>query len=214
MLFFVHAIGRILPLILLALLGIMGVNALQWLVSRKDKVERATGWGMIFVAAFILVLGLFTHDWWVYSGQHTLLEAVTQEERFIGVVAERIGVAPPHAHGIPTGAGLFGLPLWLGNWALAGLWILPLAWYYRKKKKEYALLPDGEEKKIESRAMPLRAGMFLSLAMLIAVSVIWVLPDGFLNHTAHQEGMPPAQGRLPAGMHADEHGTALYHEEF
>ncbi|MBI4994786.1 cytochrome C biogenesis protein, partial [Candidatus Peregrinibacteria bacterium] len=80
LLFFTHAVGRILPLILLAILGILGVNALKWLVARKDKIERATGWGMVFVAAFILVLGLFTHDWWVHSGQHTLLEEVTQEE--------------------------------------------------------------------------------------------------------------------------------------
>ncbi|MEK7108573.1 MAG: cytochrome c biogenesis protein CcdA, partial [Patescibacteria group bacterium] len=107
-LFFVHAIGRILPLLLLALLAILGVNALQWLIKRKDKIEHATGWGMVFVAAFILVLGLFSHDWWVYSGQHTLLEELTQEERFLEIVAERIGVGAPHSHEVPSGEGLFG----------------------------------------------------------------------------------------------------------
>ncbi|TSC77566.1 MAG: Uncharacterized protein G01um101433_531 [Parcubacteria group bacterium Gr01-1014_33] len=138
-LFFVHAVGRVLPLLLLALLAILGVNALHWLVARKTQVEQATGWGMVFVAGFILVLGLFTHDWWVYSGQHTLLENITQEERFIGVVAQRVGVAPPHAHGIPTGTGLFGLPLALGNWILVGLWILPMWWYYKKKRHELGI---------------------------------------------------------------------------
>ena len=88
-LFFVHAAGRILPLLLLAILGILGVNALAWLVARKDKVERTTGWGMIFVAAFILVLGLFTHDWWVYSGQHTLFEEITREEQVVGAIAQK-----------------------------------------------------------------------------------------------------------------------------
>ena len=140
MLFFVHAIGRILPLLLLALLGIMGVNALQWVVQRKDKVERATGWGMIFVAAFILVLGLFTHDWWVLSGQHTLLEEITQEERFLGVIVDRFNLGPPpHTHGLQElhgKTGLLGLPLGLGNWVLMGLWVLPLWWYYVKKRKE------------------------------------------------------------------------------
>lgn len=139
MLFFVHALGRILPLILLALLGIMGVNALTWLVARKDKVERATGWGMVFVAAFILVLGLFTHDWWVLSGQHTLLEEITQEERFLGIIVDRFNLGPPpHTHGLEefTGrTGLLRLPLSLGNWVLIGLWVLPLWLVYWKRKK-------------------------------------------------------------------------------
>src|SRR3990167_1617310 len=74
LLFFTHAVGRVLPLLLLAFLGIIGINALSWLVARKDKIERATGWAMVFVAGFILILGLFSHDLWVYSGEHTLLE--------------------------------------------------------------------------------------------------------------------------------------------
>mgnify|MGYP000176782438 CR=1 FL=1 len=141
MLFLVHAIGRILPLLLLAILGILGVNALKWLVARKDKVELATGWGMVFVAGFILVLGLFTHSWWVSSGQHTIFEEITQEERFLGGVAERFGLAEaPHLHGIPEGdTGLFGLPLSWGNWVLVLLWIAPLWWYYLKKRRELTL---------------------------------------------------------------------------
>lgn len=135
MLFFVHAVGRVLPLLLLAILGIIGVNALSWLVARKDKVERATGWGMVFVAGFILVLGLFTHDWWVNSGQHTLLESITQEQRFVGMIASRIGSSVPHTHGLEEGTGLFGLPLSWGNWVLVILWIVPMWWYYIKKKR-------------------------------------------------------------------------------
>lgn len=137
LLFFVHAAGRILPILLLALLAILGVNALSWLIARKDRIERATGWGMVFVAAFILVLGLFTHDWWVLSGQHSYLEELTGEERFLGIIIQRFNLAGvPHAHGLPTGSGLFGLPLALGNWVLVGLWLLPIWWYYLKKKSE------------------------------------------------------------------------------
>lgn len=143
LLFFVHAIGRILPLLLLAILAILGINALKWLVSRKEKVERATGWGMIFVAGFILVLGLFSHDWWVASGQHTLLESITQEERFVGDIVEKLNVAePPHIHGpqdLIGKTGLFKLPLWLGNWVLVFLWILPLWWYYVKKRQRLGI---------------------------------------------------------------------------
>lgn len=138
LLFFVHAIGRILPLLFLAILGIIGVNALQTLVKNKDKIARATGWAMVFVAGFILVLGLFSHAWWVNSGQHTLFEEITQEERFLGIVADRLNVAAPHAHGLEEGTGLLGLPLSLGNWALVLLWIAPMWWYYVKNKKNTA----------------------------------------------------------------------------
>ena len=147
MLFFVHAIGRILPLLLLALLAILGVNALNWLVSRREKIERATGWGMVFVAGFILVLGLFTHDWWVASGQHTLFEEITQEERVLGVITERFNLGPsPHTHGpeeLVGKTGLLGLPLGLGNWVLVGLWILPLWWYHLKKRHEIRQTPNA-----------------------------------------------------------------------
>lgn len=57
--FLIHVIGRVLPLLLLAFLAILGVNGLNWLMARKDAVERATGWAMVFVAGFILTLGLF-----------------------------------------------------------------------------------------------------------------------------------------------------------
>jgi len=144
LLFFTHAAGRILPLLLLAFLAVLGVNALQWLVARKDKIERATGWGMIFVAAFILVLGLFTHDWWVNSGQHTLLEDITQEERFLGIITNRLGVEAPHRHGLEEGTGLLGAPLDWGNWVLVALWITPMWWYYVKKKRESIIVREIE----------------------------------------------------------------------
>jgi cytochrome c-type biogenesis protein len=138
LLFLVHAVGRILPLLLLAILGILGVNGLAWLVKRKDKVERATGWGMVFVAGFILVLGLFTHDWWVFSGQHTVFEELTQEHTVTGFFASKIGSRVAHQHSLEETAGktgLFGLPLWMGNWVLIFLWLIPIWWYYIKRVK-------------------------------------------------------------------------------
>lgn len=135
LLFFVHAVGRVIPLLFLALLGILGVNGLRALTKHREKIEKATGWGMVFVAGFILVLGLFTHDWWVNSGQHTLLEAITQEERILNIVRGNLQSAVTHRHGLEEGTGLFGLPLSLGNWVLVLLWIIPLwVWYHKKKK--------------------------------------------------------------------------------
>lgn len=218
LLFFTHAAGRILPLILLALLAILGVNALNWLVARKEKIERATGWGMVFVAGFILVLGLFTHDWWVYSGQHTLLESITQEERFLGIVSERIGVLAPHTHEIPTGRGLFDLPLWLGNWVLVLLWVVPLWWYYVKKLqiKNQKLRIDSREveAETETKVIPYRFWLFWAISLLLALTFIWILPDRFLNHTDRSVDMHEEVGLHMEGimMEMDNH-AAIYHEE-
>src|SRR3989344_2783388 len=130
-LFFVHAVARVLPLLLLSLLGILGFNGLTWLSAHREKVEKATAWMMVFVAGFILVLGLYTHDWWVNSGQHTVLEQITQEEVLLDTVGNRIGTTKGgHAHGLETGEGLFGQSLKGGNWALVGLWLLPLWWVF------------------------------------------------------------------------------------
>jgi hypothetical protein len=81
-----------------------------------------------------LVLGLFSHAWWVNSGQHTLLEDLTQEERLLTILGQRIGTPNIHRHGLETGTGLFGLPLSWGNWTLIALWIIPMWWCYVKRK--------------------------------------------------------------------------------
>lgn len=39
-------------------------------------------------------------------------------------------------HGLETGTGLFGLPLAWGSWFLVFLWLLPIWWWYGKRKKE------------------------------------------------------------------------------
>ncbi len=136
-LFLVHALGRVLPLVLLATLAALGVNGLNWLIARKEKIERANGWAMVFVAGFILTLGLFSHDWWTNSGQHNLLEKITQEEWFTGRINTQLSTAVAHVHGIApaTSRGIFGQPLEWGNWFIVFLWLLPIWWFYKKEKK-------------------------------------------------------------------------------
>ncbi|MBI2120862.1 MAG: multicopper oxidase domain-containing protein [Parcubacteria group bacterium] len=186
LLFFVHAVGRVLPLLFLAFMGIMGVNGLSWLIARKDKVEKATGWAMVFVGAFILVLGLFSHDWWVNSGQHSLLEAVTQEERFLDVIGENLGTGNAHHHGIETGTGLFGLPLWLGSWVLVILWVLPFFWYLQKEKARIAQIPETNqipERLAEDNVRFMRKKFYIALAIALGAIFIYILPMRFYNQS-------------------------------
>ena len=204
LLFLVHALGRITPLLLLAILGILGVNALSWVVKRRVVIEHATGWAMVFIAGFILVLGLFTHDWWVNSGQHTLLESITQEERFLGVISDRLQTAAPHTHGPEEGPGLFGLPLWLGNWTLVALWVVPLFWYIRRRQNAALAFPPEEQAK-EERVMPWLKAFIVTLTLLLAFIFIWALPHQFLQHTA-LEGVHEEEEEGMHGMHEGQSG--------
>lgn len=150
--FFVHAVGRVLPLVLLAVLAVLGVNGLNWLVARKDRIERANGWAMVFVAGFILTLGLFTHDWWTNSGQHNLLEKVTQEQWFTGRINTQLNTAVPHAHGVINDpVGIFGQPAEWGNWFIVFLWLLPFWWFYSKEKKRVLGTPALQIQKLQQR---------------------------------------------------------------
>lgn len=209
LLFFTHAVGRVLPLLLLAFLAILGINALSWLISRKEKVERMTGWAMVFVAAFILVLGLFSHDWWVLSGQHTLLEEITGEEQFLQIIVDRFRFAePPHTHGIPIGTGLFDLPLWLGNWVLVFLWILPMWWYYLKlkiKNEKVKMTGETEETKTEDRTRQLRFWFFAALTVLLALTFIYALPTRFLIRAGALGGGTTIEDIHNDAMMPDEH---------
>lgn len=62
-LFFVNAIGRILPLLLLVVLSVRGVPALSWLILRKEEIRRMSGWVMLFIAVFLTTLGFFGSNW-------------------------------------------------------------------------------------------------------------------------------------------------------
>ncbi|MEK7193527.1 MAG: cytochrome c biogenesis protein CcdA [Patescibacteria group bacterium] len=209
LLFFVHATGRILPLIFLAILGILGVNALSSLVKHKEKIARATGWGMVFVAAFILVLGLFSHDWWVTSGQHTYLEELTGEEHYLNIIAKNLGAASVHQHGLPPAdnTGLFGLPLPLGTWTLLFLWVLPFFWYYYKKKKNIAAMTESPEKQSEQKTLPYLFWNFVTISLILVLVFGYILPNRFLqNATMETDHHDPAPRSSP-GIMMENHAS-------
>ncbi len=66
----IHGIGRAVPLIFIAILAILGISATRTLVKKRVTVEKATGFGLLAVGAFILLLGLFGHGWWERSPMH------------------------------------------------------------------------------------------------------------------------------------------------
>lgn len=201
LMFLVHAIGRILPLLLLAFLAILGVNGLNWLMTRKDAVEKTTGWAMVFVAGFILTLGLFSHDWWVNSGIHSGLEVITQEARFNALINDTLGTDVAHVHGLEVGEGLFGLPLSLGNWFLVSVWIIPIWWWYFRKKKGMEL----GTAQCDAKLLSVKRNFLIVISIFIVVTFTHFLPKNFYLESISGVGHGDDHGSETEHLHDDSH---------
>src|SRR3989338_3293779 len=72
---FVHGLGRAVPLVFLAILGMFGVNALSGVSRHKETVERSMGWMLVIIGSYLLTFGIFGHDWFIASGIHGAWES-------------------------------------------------------------------------------------------------------------------------------------------
>ena len=75
----VHGVGRAIPLILLSVLAILGMNATKSLTTTRYKIENLTGWMLIVIGAFLIINGLPEgHEWYeetfVHGGWNELVE--------------------------------------------------------------------------------------------------------------------------------------------
>jgi cytochrome c-type biogenesis protein len=67
----IHGIGRATPLLALSILAVLGVNATGWLLAKRERLERAIGWGLVGWGAFTIPKGyLFGHAYWEESVFH------------------------------------------------------------------------------------------------------------------------------------------------
>lgn len=121
---FLHGLGRATPLILLAILAILGVNATNFVVERKDTIKRITGWALLLVGIFILLYGIYGMNWW----EHSIFHREWQD--FLLNTAPQLAEKPDH----PVTKGVFKAPIWLGWTTFLVLFELPALLYGRKKK--------------------------------------------------------------------------------
>jgi cytochrome c-type biogenesis protein len=75
----VHGVGRAIPLILMAVLAVIGINATKSLTVKRQSIERASGWMLIVIGAFLIINGLPEgHEWYeetfVHQGWNQLIE--------------------------------------------------------------------------------------------------------------------------------------------
>ncbi len=177
----VQALGRVTPLFILTFYAILGVNATGFLVKHRTKVERSTGWAMVFIAGFLFTLGTFTHDWYVSSGIHTYLESVTQEEFITNILGSNIGKLG-HAHEAPPAAG----NLWIGSYMMVTIWLIPFIWVWLRKRREAYTSAEAERvQKIHGSRTYLSFVVWLAIGLYTLFG--WVLPHNFQFHTKHMD---------------------------
>ena len=75
----VHGVGRAIPLILLSVLAILGVNATKGVSTNRLKIEKLTGWMLIVIGSLLIVNGLPEgHEWYeetfIHQGWNELVK--------------------------------------------------------------------------------------------------------------------------------------------
>jgi len=75
----VHGVGRAIPLILMSILAVLGINATKSLTVKRVSIERTSGWMLIVIGAFLIINGLPEgHEWYketfVHQGWNRLIE--------------------------------------------------------------------------------------------------------------------------------------------
>lgn len=119
---FIHGLGRATPLIFLSILAILGVKAGKGIASKRFAIEKISGWALILLGGFMLVVGGLGMHWWEDSVLH-----ITWQNSILGIAPNLA-----EAEGHPVFQGLFNAPLWVGWAALTILFIIPLIWDWRK----------------------------------------------------------------------------------
>jgi len=131
----VHGIGRAVPLILVTILAIMGINTTKWVASKKEAVDKIMGWSLVGVALFIFQYGLFGMFWWEESFIHK------GWNRFIEITAPKFAETVDAA----TFFGVVVTPSEIEkyiSWAPWGVMLTFLAitiWWYRCKSQSLAI---------------------------------------------------------------------------
>ncbi|HSB50100.1 MAG TPA: cytochrome c biogenesis protein CcdA [Nitrosopumilaceae archaeon] len=129
----VHGIGRAIPLILLSVLAIIGINATKSITSNRIKIENITGWMLIVLGAFLIINGLpGGHQWYestiVHIGWNNAVSMTGLPVEF------HIG---QHTHESVYG---FEIPHYVIPVLMIALIAMPVIWYMVKKKKEMITL--------------------------------------------------------------------------
>lgn len=123
---FIHGLGRVTPLIFLAILGILGINATSPVIKHQEKIKKGIGWFLVLLGAVILVMG-GAHEWYEETFVHTGWNKFVE---ITGLPSELMGEAHEH-----EGVDDF-IPEVLAPWVLLFLILIPFFWYFIKNRQK------------------------------------------------------------------------------
>jgi len=122
----VHGVGRAIPLILMSVLAVIGINATKSLTVRRESIERASGWMLIIIGAFLIINGLPEgHQWYeetfIHQGWNQLIEITPIPAEF---------EMPEHEHEEEKQIPEEIIPI-----IFATLIAIPIIWYLINKRR-------------------------------------------------------------------------------
>lgn len=129
----IHGIGRAIPLILLSVLAIIGINATKSITSNRIRIETISGWMLIALGAFLIINGL--------PGGHQWYESTIVHIGWNNAVS-MTGLPPEfhisqHMHESVYG---FIIPQDVIPGLMISLIVFPAVWYIIKKRREVVTL--------------------------------------------------------------------------
>ena len=153
---FIHGVGRATPLIFLAILGILGVNAVGNIAKKTAVVTKWTGISLILLGAFIFISGT-SHSWYeesaVHRGWNNAVLSITGENSGITEMAdhtEKPGTPENHTHNdtaTPESDHVNNPDFIPAPWSwivLLSMIIFPLGWYWRREKNKVEMIKEKE----------------------------------------------------------------------
>ena len=123
----VHGFGRAVPLILVAVLGIMGVNAARGVAARRRTIEAASGWMLIAIGSFLVINGIpGGHQWYedtvIHIGWNNLASMLSIPPEFH---------VASHTHATPALLPPDTVPA-----LLAAMILTPIGWHYIRRARQ------------------------------------------------------------------------------
>jgi len=122
----VHGVGRAIPLILLSVLAIIGVNATKGLTTSRENIEKITGWMLIVIGAFLIIQGIpGGHEWY----ESTVIHIVWNNLVSMTFLPPEFHVGQ-HSHDFDSQVPQEFVPI-----LFAGLIAFPIIWYFSHNNK-------------------------------------------------------------------------------
>jgi cytochrome c-type biogenesis protein len=122
----VHGVGRAIPLILLSVLAMIGVNATKRITSSRVNIEKITGWMLIIIGAFLIIQGI--------PGGHEWYESTFIHLAWNNLVSTTL--IPPEFHVGEHGHDYDAkIPQEMVPILFVGLIVFPIIWFFTRKRK-------------------------------------------------------------------------------